>query len=205
MPEEQEKLEDPLVEIEKYLEAGAHIGSKYKTGPMSEFAYKCRDDGLWILDLTEVDGRLKKAANLIAQQEPDEVLIVAGRRYAQKPAEKMAEIIGAKTATGRYPPGLLTNPSGKKFLEPGLVFTSDPSVDSQAIKESTKAKVPVISLCDTSNMVKNIDLIVPINNKGKKSLALAYFLITREVLKERGVIKSNDEFSHEIEDFEIKK
>ena len=199
--EKQEKLEDPLAPVEKYLETGAHIGSKYKTGQMDPFTYKCRDDGLWVLDIAKIDERLKKAAKMIARQEPSQVLAVAGRKYAQKPVKKMAEKTGATPITGRYAPGLMTNPRGDEFLEPDLVITADPSVDNQAIKEAKTAKVPVISLCDTSNMVDNIDLIVPMNNKGKGSLALAYYLITREVLKHRGVIKENDEFQPEIEDF----
>ncbi|MFW5902440.1 MAG: 30S ribosomal protein S2 [archaeon] len=202
--EKQEKLEDPLVPIEKYLETGAHIGSKYKTGQMDPFAYKCRNDGLWVLDIAKIDEKLKNAAKLISKQEPSQVLVVSGRKYAEKPAEKMAEKIGATPIIGRYPPGLLTNPRGERFLEPDLVITADPAVDSQAIKEAQTAKVPVISLCDTSNRVENIDLIIPINNKGKQSLALAYYLMARETLKNRGVIKENDEFDAEIEDFQFK-
>lgn len=205
MTEERQKLEDPLVPIEEYLEAGAHIGSKFKTSNMDRFAYKCRDDGLWVLDITKIDERIKKAVKMISRQDPSKILIVAGREYAQKPAEKAAEKLGAKKKIGRYTPGLLTNPSGKEFLEPDLVITADPSVDKQAIKEAANAKVPVISLCDTSNRVDNIDFILPLNNKGKKSLALTYYLLTRETLKERDVIKEDDEFESEIEDFETEK
>ncbi len=201
---EQGKIENPLVSVEKYLETGAHIGSKYKTGQMDPFTYKCRDDGLWLLNIAKIDERIKKAANMIAEKDPNKILVVAGRKYAQKPAEKMADKIGANSETGRYPPGLLTNPRGDKFLEPELVITADPSVDQQAIEEARISKTPVISLCDTSNMVNNIDLILPINNKGKQSLALAYYLIARETLKNKEIIKENDEFDEEIEDFQFK-
>lgn len=200
-----EKLEDPLIPVEKYLEAGIHIGSKFKTGKMDEFVYKCRDDGLWILDITKIDKRIKEAIKMISRQHPGKILVVAGRSYAQKPAKKMAQTIGADSIIGRYTPGLLTNPEGKEFKEPDLVITADPSVDGQAIKEAAKAKVPVISLCDTSNMVPNIDLIVPANNKGKKSLALTYYLIAREVMKEKGIISEDEEFEPETEDFKTQK
>lgn len=207
MAEKQEKmkLENPLVPLEKYLEAGVHIGSKFKTGKMNEFTYKCRDDGLWVLNITTIDKKIKTAAKMIARQNPDSMMLVAGRTYAQKPAKKMAEIIGAKTVLGRFTPGMLTNPEGREFLEPDLVMTADPSVDRQAIKESKTAKIPVISLCDTSNMVANIDLIIPVNNKGKESLALVYYLLTREVLKEKELIKDNDEFNYEVDDFKTKR
>jgi len=47
-------------------------------------------------------------------------------------------------------------------------------------------------------------LILPVNNKGKKSLALVFWLLAREVLKAKGKITSDDEFTHKIEDFEAK-
>jgi len=46
-----------------------------------------------------------------------------------------------------------------------------------------------------------IDFVVPCNNKGKKSLALIFYLLAREYLKEKGVIKEDKEFNYEIEDF----
>lgn len=203
--QEEMKLKNPLIPIEEYLETGAHIGSKYKTGKMDEFVYKARDDGLWVLDINKIDQRLKRAANMISKEDPAKVLIVAGRSYAQKPAKKLAEMIGAKVTIERYTPGTLTNPEGDEFMEPELLLTADPSIDGQAIEEATKAKVPVISLCDTSNMVQNIDLIIPINNKGKKSLSLAFYLIAREVMKQKGIISENDEFEPEIEDFKTER
>ncbi len=207
MTEKEDKmnLENPLVPLEKYLEAGVHIGSKFKTGKMNEFTYKCRDDGLWVLNITEIDQRIKTAAKMIAKQEPGKILLVAGRTYAQKPVNKMAEILGTKAAIRRFTPGMLTNPKGKKFIEPNLVVTADPSVDRQAIKEARTAKIPVISLCDTSNIVANIDLIIPVNNKGKESLALIYYLLTREALKEKGTIEKNEEFNYKPEDFKTER
>jgi len=59
-------------------------------------------------------------------------------------------------------------------------------------------------LCDTDNLTKFIDLIIPANNRGRKSLAFAYFLLAKEVLKRRGEIKSDEEFKHMISDFEAK-
>jgi small subunit ribosomal protein S2 len=113
-------------------------------------------------------------------------------------------MIGAKSICGRFTPGTLTNPKNEGFIEPSLVFTADPPVDRQVIKEAVATRLPVISLCDTSNLLKNIDFAIPANNKGKKALALIYWLICREVLKERGTIKSNEEFTALIDDFESK-
>ncbi|MDY6777945.1 MAG: 30S ribosomal protein S2, partial [Candidatus Nanohaloarchaea archaeon] len=38
--------------------------------------------------------------------------------------------------------------------------------------------------------------------KGKRSVALVYYLLAREYLKERGEIKEDDDFDYEIDDFE---
>ena len=197
-------IEKSLVPLEKYLEAGVHIGSKYKSGQMRKFIYKIRNDGLCIMNINELNKRLRIAAKYLAQYEPSDILVVAGRNYAQKPAKVFAETIGAKYIIGRFVPGTLTNPENENFIEPKILFTSDPPVDRQAIKEAVKAKIPVISLCDTSNLTKNIDLVIPCNNKGKKSIALIYWILAREYLKEKGLIQNDKQFEKTPADFETK-
>ena len=49
---------------------------------------------------------------------------------------------------------------------------------------------------------KNVDLVIPSNNKGRRSLALVYWLLTREVLKEQNKISENDDFKLTVDDFE---
>lgn len=196
--------EKTLVPLEKYLEAGVHIGSKFRSGDMRKFIYKIRNDRLSVLDINTIDERIRIAAKFISQYDPKEILAVAGRTYAQRPVKKFAESIGAENVVGRFTPGTLTNPSNDKFREPKLLITADPPVDRQAIKEARKAKVAVLSLCDTSNLTKNIDFVLPMNNKGKKALALIYWLLAREVLKEKGLLKSDNEYTATVDDFEAK-
>src|SRR3989338_6671439 len=148
-----QQSEETLVPLERYLESGVHIGSRFKSGSMKRFIYKCRDDGLCVLDITTLNRRLRVAAKMLAHYDPNKVLLVAGRTYAQKPTKKLAELIGAKYIIGRFIPGSLTNPSNENFVEPEIVFAGDPPVDRQAIKEATAIKIPVISLCDTSNLI----------------------------------------------------
>ena len=198
------EVENTLIPLEKYLEAGVHIGSKYKTGDMKQFIYKIRRDGLCVLDIGMLNERIKTAAKMISRYEPENVLVVAARAYAQKPAQKFAELIGAKIKIARFIPGTLTNPRNPAFMEPELIITADPPADRQAIKEAIKAKIPIISLCDTSNTFGNIELVVPVNNKGKKSLALIFWLLARETLKASKVIKTNKEFTVKVGDFEAK-
>jgi small subunit ribosomal protein S2 len=202
--EEETRAEPTLVPLEKYLESGVHIGSRFRSGQMNKFIYKCRPDGLCVLDITTLNQRIRIASKMIARYDASKVLIVAGRAYAQRPAQKLAEMIGATYIVGRFIPGVMTNPSNEKFIEPGLIFTADPPVDRQAIKESVVAKIPVISLCDTSNLLKNIDLVIPANNKGKKALALIFWLLAREILRERGTIKPDGRFDVPIDEFESK-
>ena len=98
-------------------------------------------------------------------------------------------------------PGTLTNPSYKKYFEADVILITDPLIDYQALKEAVKARVPIIAICDTFNETRNIDLIIPANNKGKKALATLFWLLAREILKERGEIKSDSEFKYKITDF----
>jgi len=44
---------------------------------------------------------------------------------------------------------------------------------------------------------------VPVNNKGRKSLALAYWLLSRELLRLRGKVKKEKDFTAKVEDFEF--
>lgn len=200
--DEEMKVEHSLVPLEKYLEAGVHIGSRFKTGDMAKFIYKCRNDGLYVLHIATLNERIKITAKLLSRYDPSKILIVAARDYAQKPAKKLSEIIGAKAIIGRFIPGALTNPNNENFIEPEIVFAADPPMDRQVIKEAVAVKIPVISLADTSNLLKNIDLVIPSNNKGKKALALLYWLITREILKEKKIITSDKQFTSTIEEFE---
>lgn len=204
MKEEVAEIKQPLISLEKYLESGVHIGSKFRSGDMRKFIYKFRSDGLCVLNLATLNDRIKIVAQFLSKYEPSKVLVVAGRVYARKPAKKFAECVGAINKVGRFIPGTLTNPGNENFIEPEIVFAADPPLDRQAIREAITAKIPVVSLCDTASLLKNIDLVIPCNNKGKKSLALVYWLLARECLKERGVIKKDSEFNLSIEDFESK-
>jgi len=193
-----------LADQNDYLEAGIHIATKVRSFGMERFIYKVRDDGLYLLDLKTIDTRIGIAASMIARYNPEEIVVTASRIYAMAAAEKFAEIIRAGFIKGRVTPGVFTNPFREDFVEPGLLVISDSRNERQAVKEVSKINIPVVALCDTDNLTKFIDLIVPANNRGRKSLAFAYFLLAKEVLKKRGEIKSDEEFKHTISEFEAK-
>ncbi len=190
------------VKQEVFLEAGVHIGTKIRTNDMRDFIFKRRDDGLYILDLRKSAERLMTAAKLIAKYQPEDVAIVASRVYSSSPASKFANLTGVRLIKGRFVPGTMTNMSYSGFLEPKLLVVCDPKGEREALAEGAKNGVPTIALCDTDNETKFVDLVVPINNKGKRSLALAFYILTREVMMAQGKIKSYDEFSYEVNYFE---
>ena len=83
-----------------------------------------------------------------------------------------------------------------------MLLVTDPAADQQAVKEAMNVGIPIVGLCDANNETKNMDVIVPANNKGRRALATVYWLLTREFLKNKGTIKSDEEFGMEIDDFE---
>lgn len=203
--EKEEKTEEQtemMVPEETYLTSGVHIGTRQKTSDVKDFIYKVRNDGLYIIDVQKTDKKIKEAAKMISKYKPEEVLLVSVRLYGQKPISMMADKTGVKTLQGRFQPGTLTNPSGGDFLEPELLIVTDPLADMQALQEAKNVGIPVIALCDTNNQLRFVDLAIPTNNKGRRALALVYWLLTRAVLKEKGEIKKDDDFKLEVEDFE---
>jgi small subunit ribosomal protein S2 len=109
-----------------------------------------------------------------------------------------AKVIGAKSMVGRFIPGTLTNPEYRDFVEPDVVVVTDPIGDLQAVKEAVDIGVPVVAMCDTNNMTMHIDVVIPTNNKGRKALALIYWLLAQEIAKLRG-----QQMDYALNDFEI--
>ncbi|UCE10000.1 MAG: 30S ribosomal protein S2 [Candidatus Thorarchaeota archaeon] len=196
---------DLLAPMDKYLAAGCHIGTQVKTQDMEPFVYRQRPIGLYVLDVRKTDERIRVAAKMISRFDPERIVIVSGRVYGKRPVESFANFIGGNAFTERFVPGTLTNPniSGPRtYVEPDLVILTDPRTDAQALSEAAKIGVPVIALCDTDNVTTNIDLCIPSNNRGRKALALVYFLLAREVLREKGLIGPDDEAAFTEQDFE---
>ena len=200
--EEEKKEENMMTSEETYMTSGVHIGTRQKTADMKNYIYKVRNDGLYIIDINKTDKRINTAAKLLAKYNPENVLVVSVRQYGQKPIRKLSEYTGIKVLDGRFRPGTLTNPSSKGFLEPELLIVTDPLADSQALHEAKNIGIPVIGLCDTNNEIKYLDIAIPTNNKGRRALALVYWLLTRAIMKEQGKIKSYDDFKATVEDFE---
>ncbi|WOX57373.1 30S ribosomal protein S2 [Methanoculleus receptaculi] len=184
------ELKEPLVSVEEYLAAGVHIGTQQKSKDMMKFIYRVRGDGLYILDIQATDDRIKTAAKFLSQYDPAKILVVTSRQYGQYPAKMFADAIGGMSVIGRFIPGMLTNQRLNKYIEPEVVVVTDPISDAQAVNEAVQTGIPVVALCDTNNMMKYVDLVIPTNNKGRKALSLIYYLLTKEMLRLRGVTTS---------------
>ncbi len=190
-----------LVPTDVYLKSGIHIGTKFRTKYMEQFIYKTRPDGLSVLNLQKIDERIKLAANLMSQYSPEDIIIVSRRENGWKAVKMFGKSTGALVFAGRYPPGMLTNPNLEIYREVRLLLAVDSWPDRNTINDAVKVGVPVIALCDTNNQSNNIDLVIPCNNKGKKSLGLFFWILAREYLKKRGIIKKDEEMPEKLEDF----
>ncbi|PIN69967.1 30S ribosomal protein S2, partial [Candidatus Woesearchaeota archaeon CG11_big_fil_rev_8_21_14_0_20_43_8] len=168
MPE----TEEMLVPIDMYLKSGIHIGTKFKTKYMENFIYKTRPDGLYVLNLQKIDEMTRIAAKFLAHYAPEDIMIVSRRENGWKPVKMFGKLTGATIFAGRYPPGILTNKELDTFIEKKVLLCTDSWPDRNAIKDATKIGIPIVALCDTNNQANNIDLVVPCNNKGKKSMGL---------------------------------
>ncbi len=186
---------------DEYLKVGIHIGTKFRSAIMKPFIYRVRQDGLAILDVQKVVERLDVVGNFLSKYEPADILVVCRRENGWKTVEMFKKLTGVKVITGRYPPGILTNTRLGTFTETKLIFVVDPYPDRNAIKDAEKLGIPVIALCDTNNDGKSIDLVLPCNNKGKKSLALIFMVLAKKFMLEKGLINKESDFKYKLEDF----
>ena len=202
--ENTESLEDPNNLEKMILSTGIRVGTPIKTKFMTSFITRANPEGLYILDISKTLARIDVAAKFIGRTNIANVAVTSSREYGKTPIEKFCELTGATVIFGRFMPGTFTNPSLPKYLEPEIVIVTDPQADEQAVIEATRAGVPVIALSNSDNITSKVDLVIPTNNRGRKALATVYWLLTKEVLKKQGKIKSDSEMPLAIDDFEAK-
>lgn len=203
-PEPAPSIEELLLPRDTLLSAGIHIGTRIKTRDMEPFIYRVRPDGLFVLDVKKTDDRIRVAAKFLARFEPSKVAVAASRLYAQEPIAKFCEITRATPLVGRFIPGMLSNPLYPNRVEPEVIVVSDPRADAQAVKEASNVGIPIVALCSTDNEFAGVDMIIPTNNKGRRALAVVFWLLARQVLRERGELAADKDPSVTIEDFEAK-
>jgi len=196
--------EELLLPRDTLLSAGTHIGTRMKTRDMEQFIYRVRPDGLFVLDVKKTDERIRITAKFLARFEPSKIAVAAARLYAQEPVRKFCEVTGAVPIVGRFIPGLLSNPLHPSRIEPDVLLVSDPRADSQAVKEASSVGIPLIALCSTDNDFSGVDLVISTNNKGRRALAIIYWLLARQTLREKGELPPDKDLPLTVEDFETK-
>lgn len=190
-----------LIPLEKYLKVGLHIGTKFRTKYMEPFIYKVRPDGLAVLNVQKIDERIGIATRFLSQYDPKDIVVVCRRENGWPAVRLFSKLTGIFAYVGRYRPGTLTNSNLDTFREAKLILVTDPVPDKNAINDAIRIGIPVVSLCDTNNQANKIDLVVPCNNKGRKSLGLLFWILTKEYLKSRGVIQKDEDLKVTLEDF----
>lgn len=199
---EEEPVAEMIVPEESYLTAGVHIGTQQKSAHMKPFLYRVRNDGLFVLNVKLTDEKIQAASKFLSRFNTNEILVVSARQYGQRPVKKMAEALGNMVLPGRFVPGTLTNPNISQYIEPRVMVVTDPAADAQAMREAISIGIPIVGICDANNLTKYVDLLIPGNNKGRKALALIYYLLARTILKEKGELTELSEFPYRLEDFE---
>jgi small subunit ribosomal protein S2 len=209
------KIEGPETIIDKdeekkqlYLSCGIHIGTKLLTGDARRFIYRQTNYGLYVIDLTKTDDRLSIAAKFLSkyiEEGSDRVIVTSVRRYGKEPVKKFCHVLGCKAITERFIPGSLTNPLIDDYIkDASVVVIVDPHADKVILREAKLARIPVVALFDTDDTLDGIDLAIPANNRGKKALGLAFWLLARQIMLELGKISSEDEFQYTLEEFTSK-
>lgn len=176
-------------DVLKLLASGTHIGASNLDFQMEQYVFKRKADGVCIINLRRTWEKIQLAARAIAAIEnPADVCVISARPYGQRAVLKFASYTGATPIAGRFTPGTFTNQIQAAFREPRLLVVTDPRTDHQPVNEAAYVNLPVIALCNTDSPLRYIDIAIPCNNKSIHSVGLMWWMLTREVLRLRGVV-----------------
>jgi small subunit ribosomal protein S2 len=200
----EEKMVVPLLSEKALLATGIRIGTQVRTKSMEQFTTRPRPDGLHLLDYSKTLHRIDVAGKFISFVGPQNVVVYTSRDYGKVPVEKFCELTQAIPVVGRFMPGTLTNPLFPGHLDVELIVVADPASDTQAIVEAANMGTPVIAVCDTDNITDDVDLVIPGNNRGRRSLATIFYLLARSVLTHSSLLTGDQQLKYTIDDFETK-
>ncbi|BBE41743.1 30S ribosomal protein S2 [Conexivisphaera calida] len=201
---EQPQQQEDQLSAKTLVATGIRIGTTVRTKFMEQFIARMRPDGLYILDMNKILYRIDVAGHFLARIEPGKLLVYSSREFAKTPIERFSELVGCRAVTGRFMPGMLTNPQLPYYVEADAVLVVDPLLDSQAVVEASRMGIPVVALCDTDCVPSDVDLIIPANNRGRKALAAVFWLLARSTLIHSGALSPEQPMKYAIEDFETK-
>ncbi len=199
-----DKMVAPQLSERALLATGIRIGTPVRTKTMEQFTARPRPDGLHMIDHSKTLKRIDVAGKFIATAGAQNTVVYTSREHGAMAVEKFCELTGALPRIGRFMPGTFTNPLYPGHLDAELVVVADPMSDTQAIVEAGKLGVPVIAVCDTDNITDDIDLVIPGNNRGRKSIATIFWLLAKSTLTHAGLLAEDQPMKYTIEDFETK-
>jgi small subunit ribosomal protein S2 len=199
-----DKMVMPQLSEKALLATGIRIGTPVRTKTMEQFTARPRPDGLHMIDYAKTLHRIDVAGKLIAFVGTGNTVVYTSREHGAVAIKKFCELTGAMPQIGRFMPGTFTNPLYPGHLDAELVVVADPTSDGQAIVEAGKLGVPVIAICDTDNITDDIDLVIPGNNRGRKSIAAIFWLLARATLTHANILTAEQPMKYTIEDFETK-
>jgi small subunit ribosomal protein SAe len=189
-------------DIKKLLLCNAHLGKKTCNNLMKIYIWKKRKDGIFIINISKTLQKINLAARaIVAIKSPIDVIAISNEDISQRATIKFAQYTGCQVIVGRWISGKFTNQSCKKFSEPQLIILTDPKANAQPLKESSFVNIPTIAFCNTEAELKFVDIVIPGNNINKHSVALLWWMLTREVLRMRGVISRTNEWDIPIDLF----
>jgi small subunit ribosomal protein S2 len=178
-----------LTPLDDYIKTASYLGTKVITPTMREFVYRRRADGLAILNTNLVDKKLKEAIDYVVKFKPEDWIVVCKREAGWRAVKMFSELTGVRVFTKKYPAGILTNIELKDFFETEMIFICDPWLDKNAFEDAKKVHLPIVAVCDTNNHTMHVDKIIIGNNKSGKSLALFFWLLSREYMKAHKIDK----------------
>lgn len=195
----------PCLELSEHdlrlmLACDVHIGSQNLQAPMAEYVFKRRPtDGVHIIDLRKTWEKIVLSARVLATYEnTSDICFVSTSKssgnssISQRAVMKAAHYLNAHSIAGKFTPGSFTNYIQKDYYEPSILVVADPRLDHQPITESSYVNLPVIALADTDSSLRLVDIAIPCNNRGRFSVPLVFWLLTREVLRIKGKIRREE-------------
>ncbi|XP_010245999.1 PREDICTED: 40S ribosomal protein SA-like [Nelumbo nucifera] len=190
------------------LIANVHLGAKNCDLFMRKYALKQTSDGVFIINLKETWEKLELAARIIvATENPEDVVVQSSRPDAQDAVMKFAELTGVHPVAGRrFLPSTYTNHCQPAFRDPRLLIVADPRADFQAMEEAAShGNVRIVAFCDTDSPLNYVGIAIPGNNKGKNSVACLFWVLTKMVLRMRGVVRLGKPWKVAVDDFICRK